>query len=204
MLSRRTFLMSTTAMLVSGYAGTLKAGFSGTPTLPTLMLDDADPTRIIRHYQMPDVPLVDQDGRPAYLRDELQREGPVLMNFIFTTCPGICPVLSATFARTAELLGEHLKRTRLWSISVDPDYDTPKRLSKYRDQFKADEQWQFFTGGSTAVKSIRNAFDTDSDNKMAHQMLVLLRLQNDTWMRFEGEIEAESLAAEIRNKLTRR
>jgi protein SCO1/2 len=200
MLNRRNFLKATAAVWVTGSSGILKANYFTSPRIS----DSDEPSRIIRHYEMPDVPLMNQNGDLAHLHNELQREGPVLLDFIFTTCAGICPILSATFSRTADLLGEDTQRTRLWSISIDPDYDTPERLTNYRKQFRANEHWQFFTGPTAAIKSIRQAFNTDSDNKMAHQSLVLLRLENSTWIRFEGNINAEHLAAEVRRNLHRR
>ena len=80
---------------------------------------------------------------------------------------------------------------------MDPDYDTPERLLEYGKQYQAPRQWQFFTGQPAAIKAIRDAFDTDSDNKMAHQSLVLLRTANNTWVRLEGTIEPELLVAEV-------
>ena len=197
MLNRRTFLKATAAIWVAGTSEILVAGYGTSSRIS----DSDEPSRIIRHYEMPDVSLTNQDGDPAHLHNELQYEGPVLLDFIFTTCAGICPILSATFSRTANLLGEDAQRARLWSISIDPDYDTPERLTMYRKQFKANEHWQFFTGTTAAIKSVRQAFNTDSDNKMAHQSLVLLRVKNNTWMRFEGDINAEHLATEVRRNL---
>ena len=202
MSTRRAILLATSAMFVCGPASSQEPYHRSVAAPPTTAVGGAGPTRIVYHYRMPEVPLVDQDGLPVQLHDELRRQGPVLMNFIFTTCPGICPILSAIFARTAVLLGDDLARTRLWSISLDPDFDTPERLSEYGTQYDAPRQWRFFTGQPTAVKMIRKAFDADSDNKMAHRSLVLLRSKDDLWIRFEGEIRPDRLAAEIRANLS--
>ena len=49
-------------------------------------------------YTVPDVQLVDADGAGVPLRSELaDPDRPVILNFIFTTCGAICPVMSATF-----------------------------------------------------------------------------------------------------------
>jgi protein SCO1/2 len=188
-------------MLATGTAWSRKQQ-NGTMSAPlTTVVGGAGTTRMVHHYVMPEVPLVDQDGLPAQLHDQLQHQGPVLMNFIFTTCPGICPILSAIFARTAALLGEDLAQTRLWSISIDPDFDTPERLSTYGAQLNAPPEWRFFTGQPMAVRMIRQAFDTDSDNKMAHRSLILLRTEDDLWIRFEGDISPDHLVAAVHANL---
>ncbi|MCP5085408.1 MAG: hypothetical protein GY952_01175, partial [Rhodobacteraceae bacterium] len=87
---------------------------------------------------------------------------------------------------------------------LDPDYDTPERLLQYRAQYDAPQQWRFFTGQPAAVKSIRKAFNADSDNKMAHRALVLLRSRDSIWVRFEGAIKPDILAAEVRANLSGR
>ncbi len=154
----------------------------------------SDSSQLLQAYVMPPVQLVDQDEVPTDLAVELQTPGPVLMNFIFTTCPGICPILSAVFAKTATLLGHRLSDVRLWSVSIDPDYDQPAQLRDYAKAFDAPPEWRFFTGEKHQVDAVRSAFDADSDNKMAHRALFLMRYQGSSWLRFEGEVTGEQLA----------
>ena len=203
MYTRRVVLLAIVVMFATGpaMASAQEQDYKYAATPGTKPEGKAEQTRIVRYYLMPEAPLIDQGGLQVYLHEELRQPGPVLINFIFTTCPGVCPILSAIFTRTAVLLGEDLEQTRFWSISLDPDFDTPERLSKYGAQYHAPGQWRFFTGQPMAVKTIRKAFDADSDNKMAHRSLVLLRLKDDVWVRFEGEIKPDRLVAEIRSTL---
>ena len=101
---------------------------------------------------LPGFQLIDQHGR-SFGTKEL--EGKVwVANFIFTRCPTICPAFT-------EKMGEIQHRTRglgssfhLVSFSVDPDYDTPERLSDYAKQFRASPAtWRFLTGPLDTVKS---------------------------------------------------
>ena len=58
--------------------------------------------------------------------------------FIFTRCGSICPVLTATMARTQKLLTDRINRdVQLVSISVDPTHDTPEVLRKFGEKFEA-------------------------------------------------------------------
>src|SRR6185503_18939342 len=78
---------------------------------------------------IPDIELLDQDGRKIHFYTDLGKGHTVAINFIFTTCTTICPPLGATFARVQKELGDRMGRdVRLISITVDPATDTPERL----------------------------------------------------------------------------
>src|SRR5512146_2281193 len=63
-------------------------------------------TRSVASYQTPDVKLTDTNGKEVALADSLDVNEPVMLNFIFTTCTTICPVMSATFSQVQEKLGK--------------------------------------------------------------------------------------------------
>lgn len=190
--------MITRRRAVVGMAASLGgARWAGAHTQP----DDAA-TRIVARYTPPSAPLVDHRGASAILSEELAREGPVLMSFIFTTCAGVCPMLSALLAATAEALGPDLARVRLWSVTIDPDQDTPERLAPYAAAFDAPPQWRFLTGPAASVRAVRDAYDALDDIKMAHRPVTLLRLRGHLWARFEGDVSPETLTRETRAALT--
>ena len=147
---------------------------------------------------MPAVPLVDQTGATADLSAELQKPGPVLMTFIFTTCPGICPILSSVVAATTDALGPERAGVRFWSLTIDPDHDGSAELSAYADMFGAEPEWRLFTGAPRAIGAVRLAFEADSDIKMANRALYLLRIRETSWARFEGDVTPEHLAGAAR------
>lgn len=165
------------------------------------VMDDEPPTRLAAEYSMPYAALLDQVGRPFDFAAELEWPGPVLLDFIYTTCPGICPMLSAILGATADALGDELRRTRLWSVTIDPDYDTPKVLRDYAAALSAPIEWRFLTGAKAEIDRVRDAFGALDDNKMAHRALILLRRGDGHWVRFEGMIGPEALAAEVRAAL---
>src|ERR1043165_3540276 len=94
-------------------------------------------TRTVASYDVPDVSLVDMNGARVCLGSVLKYDGPVLLQFIVTTCPTICPVMSGTFSAAQERLGAGAARARMVSISIDPEQDTPERLREYARKFKA-------------------------------------------------------------------
>ena len=84
------------------------------------------------HIDIPDVSLVDQEGRPVRFHTDLIKDKVVVVNFIFTTCTTVCPPMGATFGKLREQLGEKAgKDVHLVSVSVDPRTDTPERLKAW-------------------------------------------------------------------------
>jgi len=97
--------------------------------------------------------LVDQDATP-YGRDRL--EGHVtVVNFIFTLCPTVCPVLTARMRDVQKATEADGAGIRLLSISVDPGTDTPEVLTAYASKFGRDPaRWDFLTGPYEAVEKV--------------------------------------------------
>jgi len=152
-------------------------------------------TRSAAAYQPPDVTLVDQAGARVRLADELAAGGPVLLQFIFTTCSTICPVLSGTFAAVQETL----PRVRLVSISIDPDVDTPARLAEYARRFEAGPRWRLLSGRQEDVIAVERAFDAYRGNKMRHEPLTFIHAgPGRGWLRLQGLLSAAELEAEVR------
>jgi cytochrome oxidase Cu insertion factor (SCO1/SenC/PrrC family) len=146
-------------------------------------------------YSIPDVTLVDQDGAAFRLTVELGRPGPVVLQFIFTTCATVCPALSGTLAAAQD----RLPGVRLLSISIDPEEDTPARLAGYARRFGAGPRWRLLTGRLEDVIAVERAFDAYRGNKMRHEPLTFARAApGRPWLRLEGLPTGGELAAEVR------
>ncbi|HTO08373.1 MAG TPA: SCO family protein [Myxococcota bacterium] len=106
----------------------------------------------------PDFALTDQDGRPAKLSD--WRGDAVLVDFVFTRCPGPCPIQTARLVEVQKQLDPKLaRRTRFASISLDPAYDSPERMRAYAlSRGAALDNWSFLTGEPAAVQSVLDAW----------------------------------------------
>lgn len=76
-------------------------------------------------------------------------------DFIFTRCPGPCPLMSL---RAQELLAQ-IPLLTVVSFTSDPDYDTPEVLTGYADRYKADpDRWLFLTGAKEEINRIASEF----------------------------------------------
>lgn len=158
-------------------------------------------------YAAPPVQLVDQGGRTVRVDELLQGDRPVLLQFIFTTCATICPVMGATFSSAqADLVAAH-PDTLLVSISIDPEYDTPTRMQAFGQRLRAGKQWRFLTGDAGDIRRTMKAFDVlyAGDNKMYHQFNTFLRVPGKKgWLRMNGMPGAGALVAEYRTLLGNR
>lgn len=94
---------------------------------------------------VPEFRLVERSGRTVTDADLAGH--PWVANFIFTSCAGVCPTLSASMARLRETLRDTAPDVRSVSLSVDPARDTPAVLQEYARRYGADENgWLFLTG----------------------------------------------------------
>lgn len=107
---------------------------------------------------VPDFTLVDQDRRPFRLTS--LREKVVLVTFIYTTCPDVCPLLTAKFAEIQrKLKSERRNDYFLVSITTDHEVDTPKVLKSYGQRFEADfHSWAFLTGDKKDLSEVWRSF----------------------------------------------
>ena len=112
--------------------------------------------------EMPSFSLANQNGERISL--ETFRGQPFVLTFVFTRCPvpNFCPRMSKNFEelQTAIKTGSGtLAKTRLLSITLDPDYDTPKVLSDYAAFHHADPKiWTFATGDDKEIYALTRAF----------------------------------------------
>ena len=161
--------------------------------------DDAGPLEPERAaYRVPDdITLVDQDGRPVRLAALLAEPRPVVMQFIFTSCATICPVLSAGIASAQDELLRRAPDALILSISIDPTYDTPARLKAYAARYHASGNWRFLTGPEPMIRRTIAAFDAllRSDNKMYHRPYTYFRDRAGNWVRFDRLLSRQRMIA---------
>jgi protein SCO1 len=151
----------------------------------------------VHEYRIPDLGLLDEQGRATSMTEQLDTAKPVMLNFIFTTCTTICPVLSATFAQIQEELGSEADSIRMLSVTIDPEQDTPERLRAYAERFQAGSQWRFLTGDAESIVAVQKAFDIYRGSKTNHEPITLLRGPGATsWLRIDGIASAADIIDE--------
>lgn len=158
--------------------------------------------RSTAEYKMPDVTLVRADGTKVSLPKEMNDGRPVFLNFIYTTCTAICPVMSQTFAEVQKRLGDDRSKVHMVSISIDPEQDTPKRLTEYAKRYDAGPQWVFYTGTLEASIAVQKAFDAYRGDKMNHLPLTFVRIgPGKPWVRMDGFATPDDIVKEYHTLL---
>lgn len=97
---------------------------------------------------VPDFELINQNGQRFGLA---QLKGKIwIADFIFTTCRGPCPIISARMSELQTPLAK--SDVRLVSVTVDPTTDTPNVLRNYAAALQADPaRWDFLTGAQSDI-----------------------------------------------------
>jgi protein SCO1 len=116
---------------------------------------------------VPDFALINQDGKRIHLG---QHKGKaLLLTFIYTRCPlpEFCTLMSDNFAAVDKELQQNpqlYSRTRLLSITIDPEHDQPKILRSYGAAHTGNytsetfSHWEFATGTKDEVKAVAQFF----------------------------------------------
>jgi len=175
-------------IFLAAFTGTLDRAWAGEKTYQ----------RSVEQYVVPDVVLVNQNGATVRLKDLLQTDKPVVLDFIFGTCTTICPILSAGYVNLQHKLGPDSQAVRLVSISIDPEHDTPKVLKDYLKRYRAKQGWDFLTGSREDIDKVMTAFGAYIQNKMSHYPLTLIRSPQDgTWIRLFGLMSTAEFMNEV-------
>jgi protein SCO1/2 len=173
-------------------------------TLNRALAEEKGYQRSVEKYAVPDVVLVNQDGAKVRLKELLQTDKPLVLDFIFGTCTTICPILSAGYVNVQHKLGPDPQAILLISISIDPEHDTPKVLKDYLKRYRAKQGWDFLTGSRQDIDKVMAAFGAYIQNKMSHYPLTLIRSPQDgSWIRLFGLMSTAEFMNEVqkvRNK----
>lgn len=147
---------------------------------------------------LPKVQLIRQDGKKVQFQDELSDGRAVVLSFIYTTCTAICPMTSQTIFKLQGKLGGDLDKVHLVSVSIDPEQDTPEKLAKYADKYRASKFWDHYTGTEEASIKVQKAMDAYRGDKMNHAPVTFIWSgKGNTWVRIDGFASADDLLQEV-------
>jgi cytochrome oxidase Cu insertion factor (SCO1/SenC/PrrC family) len=142
-----------------------------------------------------EIPLVNQDGQTMRLYSDLLKDKVVVIDFMFTSCTGACPIMSTNFAKIQDWLGDRLgKDVHLISVSVDPVNDTPAKLKEYAARFKARPGWYFLTGSKENVDAALRKLGNYVETPEAHQNLFIIgNERSGLWKKAFGLAQPDAL-----------
>lgn len=148
----------------------------------------------------PNVPLITQDGNTVQFFDDVLKDKVVAINFIFTSCTNTCPLETAKMRQVQKLLGDRVgKDIFLYSISIDPEHDTPEVLKEYSKKFDVAPGWTFLTGKEEDITLVRKKLGLTSQLEAKdlddHSLTLIVGNQTTgVWMKRSPNDDSQVLA----------
>ena len=183
-------------------AAVLTALLTVQPFVAVHAQSDSD-TRTKTRQNIPDVELVDQDGKTVHLYSDLVKGRVAALSFIFTTCTTICPLIGANLGRLQTELGQSLgEDIALISVSVDPATDTPQRMKAWGAQFGAKPGWDLLTGDKETVDQLLKTVGLFTPDIQSHSpFLLLVNDRTGDWTRINALETPPLKIAELLRKM---
>jgi protein SCO1 len=158
--------------------------------------------------EVPDFQLTDQNGKRIGFHQ--YRGRVVVLTFIYTRCPlpDYCPLMTDNFAQIGKALkagSESKPQIQLLSITLDPEYDTPKVLREYAAQHsEGSRQWDYATGTKDEIKQIATYFGmqywTEGDQVIHGLRTAIVGADGKLLKLYRGnDWKPEEIVGEIRN-----
>ncbi|WP_137885850.1 SCO family protein [Pseudomonas sp. 2FE] len=153
----------------------------------------------------PNLRLYTHEGKAVRFYDDLIRGKVVAINMMYASCTGICPIVTANLRQVQKLLGERVGRdVFMYSITLQPELDTPQILKTYTEQHHVGPGWWFLTGAPADIEQLRFSlgfYDINplvDGNKANHSGI--LRIGNDAdqrWTMAPALADPEQILATI-------
>jgi protein SCO1 len=119
----------------------------------------AQPPKARRQNRFPNMRLTSHEGKTVRFYDDLVRDKTVVIHFMYTNCTDSCPLTTANLAKVQTALRSRVGRDLfLYSITVDPEHDTPRMLREYAERFDVRPGWLFLTGTTQDIRTLRRTF----------------------------------------------
>lgn len=99
--------------------------------------------------------VVNQNGESITFPDDYEGKY-VVMGFIYTNCPDICPLITQNLIKVQKQLN-YPDDVQFVGVTFDPNRDTPDVLKDYKEVFNLDKNFDFLTGDSTAIGELMDS-----------------------------------------------
>jgi protein SCO1 len=151
-----------------------------------------------------------QDGRTLRFYDDVMKGKILLINFFFTECDAICPLMTENLARVQDLLAPRVgKDIFMVSITLQPEHDTPEVLAAYAKTYGVGPGWLFLTGKKTDIELLRHRLGfVDSDPAQdadLEQHIGTVRIANEPmhrWAMSPALLDPEALIRTVKRVIT--
>ena len=117
----------------------------------------------IQQRHLPNVELVTQDNQKVHFYTDVVKDKRVVIQFMFTRCKDICPVITHHLVEVERLLNGRVGRDIFfYSISLSPEADSPAALKAYAKMHNVG--WTILTGKPEDIFLLRKSLGFFYDN----------------------------------------
>jgi protein SCO1/2 len=116
--------------------------------------------RISHPARTPDFALRDQHGRT--IRLSAQRGKVVVLTFLYTHCPDLCPLTAVHIDEAVSRLGAQRVGVTVLAVSVDPKGDTPASVRRFVRSHRLGSEFHYLTGSRRALAPLWQKYDVKS------------------------------------------
>ena len=213
--SRRKFLkLTATAPLAAGVLGTAAVAetrksftpitrataVAAEPAKSFAPMTQAVARKRIQEQHLPNLNLFTHEGKRVLFYDDLVKNKVVTLNFFYTHCDEICPLVTANLVKVQKLLGDQVGRDiHMYSFTLKPEEDSIDIIRSYRKKFGAG--WTFLTGAPKDIETLRRAigftYPDPAIDKDSTQHIGNVRYGNEPlmyWAACPGMAHAEFVA----------
>ena len=113
-------------------------------------------TELTASEAAPPFQLHDHFGNPVSLSE--LADNVVVLTFLYTTCPDICPVITSTLRRVYDRLGDDTDRVKLVAITVDPARDSTEQVHRYSQEKGMLHKWSYLVGNEAELAPVWAAY----------------------------------------------
>lgn len=178
------------ALLMAGLLASTGASADEDPHAKhrAMMNKQAEPAADSADIDFRDRNLLTQDGEEVRFVSDVIGDHIVVMDFVYTTCTTVCPVLSALFSQVQEGLGDSAgSEVMLVSLTVDAVRDTPERLKAYASKHRAGDGWVWLTGPKPTMDDVLTGLGAYSVSFEDHPSMVIVGdARTGEWKRLFG------------------
>ncbi|MGL5030428.1 MAG: SCO family protein [Aeromonas sp.] len=164
--------------------------FSGTGVfINHIKTEGRSSSTLMGESKIPNVPIVTHSGQQMMFYDDLVKNHILVMNMMYTSCSGICPLATSNLIQVHRLLTDIMPQQFIMcSLTLNPEVDDPDVLAYYVKQHQLPKSWLYLTGKPQHVMLIRKALgffdiEPDVDNDISSHT-GMLRLGNESLNRW--------------------
>ena len=170
---------------------------------------NSSPRELLQRRHLPNVELITQDGKKVHFYDDLVKDKRVVIQFMFTRCKDICPVITHHLVEVQQMLDGRVGRDIFfYSISLSPEEDSPRDLKAFAKKHGTGPGWTFLTGKPEDILNLRKSLGffyndpkEDADRNNHSGMLMIGTEPLMRWAHCPGGSKPEWIATVIRTEM---